>query len=68
MSLVSTEWKGTCAVKPVEHGEHPTADQYRSWGSVRAVVITAIVIGLILGGIVAWLILTGHHLSGSGRY
>jgi len=55
-------------VEPDERGKHLTADQYRSWGSVRAVVITFIVIGLILGGLVAWLILTRHHLAGSGRY
>ena len=68
MSLASAEWKDPCAVKPEHHGEHPTADQYRNWGSIRAVVITFIVIGLILAGTVAWLILTGHHLSGAGTY
>ena len=55
-------------MEPDERGTQVTADRYRSWGSVRAVVITFIVIGLILGGIIAWLVLTGHHLAGSGRY
>jgi hypothetical protein len=53
-------------VKPEEHGKHPTADEYRNWGSARAVVIVWIVIFLIIGGVVAYLILTGHHLA-SGR-
>jgi len=61
-------WNGVCAVEPDERGNHLTPDQYRSWGSVRATVITFIVIGLILGGIVAWLIISGHPLAGSGRY
>jgi len=68
LSSIAPILEGSCAVEPDERGKHPTADQYRNWGSVRAVVITLTVIGLILGGIIAWLILTGHHLAGSGRY
>lgn len=52
-------------MKPDKHGKHPTAEEYRSWGSNRAVVITYIVVALTAGGIITWLILTGHHPPGS---
>jgi hypothetical protein len=46
---------------------HPTADEYRNWGSDRAAVIVWIVILLIIGGIIAWLVLSGHwHGARSG--
>jgi hypothetical protein len=54
-------------VKPHQQGKHPTADEYRNWGSARAVVIVWIVIFLIVGGVIAYLMLTGHHLAGSGH-
>lgn len=54
-------------VKPEERGKHPTADEYRKSASVRAQVIAFIVIFLIIGGVIAYLMLTGHHLAGSGR-
>jgi hypothetical protein len=54
-------------VKPQGQGKHPTADEYRTWGSARAAVIVWIVIFLIAGGIVAYLLLTGHHLAGAGH-
>jgi len=41
---------------------------YGSWGSTRTRVITVIVILLVFGGIIAWLIIAGHPLPGSGRY
>lgn len=55
-------------VKAEERGKHPTADEYRKWGSVRAQVIAFVVIFLIIGGVIAYLIVTGHHLAGFGRY
>jgi hypothetical protein len=56
-------------VKSDEHGKHPTADEYRKWGSVRAQVIMWIAVVLIIGGVIAYLIVTGHPAPGGGpRY
>ena len=61
-------------MEPDELGKQLTEEygkelrEYGSWGSTRTKVITVIVILLVFGGIIAWLIVAGHPLPGSGRY
>ena len=61
-------------MEPDELGKQLTEEygkelrEYGSWGSTRTKVITVTVILLVFGGIIAWLIVAGHPLPGSGRY